>query len=199
MIEINLAKQKTELNVMGVDLSKLNWKAIVVAMGIYIFVPEYFLKPEFESQTVDLKTNIEALKKNIKKLAKEEQRLKELKEQIDSFKKKTKELEKRSKQVEKILSIKTNPNKLLEKVARSLPQDVWIKQVEIKNNRLTVIGYSVSYQSIGKLIESIKESPFFDDRLDEKRQKNIEKKLDGESVRLLEFEIEGPIVRYNPF
>lgn len=199
MIEINLAKQKTELNVMGVDLSKLNWKAIVVVLGIYIFVPEYFIKPEFESQTVDLKSNIETLKKNIKKLAKEEQRLKELKEQIDSFKKKTKELEKRSKQVEKILAIKTNPNKLLEKVARSLPQDVWIKQVEIKNNRLTVIGYSVSYQSIGKLIESIKESPFFDDRLDEKRQKNIEKKLDGESVRLLEFEIEGPIVRYNPF
>lgn len=198
MIEINLAKKKQEINFAGVDLTKLNYKLIIIAIVIKMFGPGT-IEDQFTEKKKGLNNQITAVKNKIKEIKKEEKRLKDLKDQIEAFKEKTKELEKRSIQVEKILKIKTNPNKLLEKVARSLPEDVWMKTIGIKNKRLTLIGLSVSYQSIGVLIEKLRESPFFDERLKESSQKNIERQLDGEKVRLLEFTISGPIVRYNPF
>lgn len=198
MIEINLAKKKQEINFAGVDLTKLNYKFLVLAIVIKVMAPGTY-EDTFTEKKKNLNSLIDKEKQEIAKIKKEEKRLKELKEQIEAFKERTKELEKRSVQVEKILKIKTNPNKLLEKVARSLPEDVWMKTIGIKNKRLTLIGLSVSYQSIGVLIEKLRESPFFDERLKESSQKNIERQLDGEKVRLLEFTVSGPIVRYNPF
>ena len=197
-IEINLAKKKTNLTVGGIDLLKVNWKLYFVGFIIHL-IPDMYLKGELAKETQKIQSKISAVRAEAKKLEKDERRLKDLKNEIESFKIKTKELEKRSVQVEKILQIKTNPNKLLEKVARSMPEDLWLKTVSIKGNKLNIVGYSTSYKQIGLMIENLKESPFFDDRLGEKRQKNLERSLDGKKVRLIEFTIEGPIVRYNPF
>lgn len=198
MIEINLAKKKTNINFAGVDLTKLPFKAIAAAFVVKLFIPGFY-EDTFKEKTVKYNSQIKTIKKKIDKIKKEERRLADLKEQIDGFKEKTKELEKRSVQVEKILQIKTNPNKLLEKIARSLPEDVWLKTIGIRGNKLSLIGHSVSYQSIGLMMEQLRESPFFDERFKEDMQKNIERQLDGERVRLIEFKISGPIVRYNPF
>ena len=198
MIEINLAKKKSQVNFAGVDLTKLPFKTIIAALAVKLFIPSFYADT-FVEKKAKYNAQIKKIKKKIDVIKKEERRLADLKEQIDSFKIKTKELEERSVQVEKILRIKTNPNNLLENVARSLPEDVWLKTIAIRGNKLTLIGNSVSYQSIGLMLEKLRESPFFDERLRENSQKNIERQLDGEKVRLLEFKITGPIVRYNPF
>lgn len=198
MIEINLAKKKTKIQFAGVDLSKLPYIKIALAFLIQFLLPGMF-KESNQKELKETNEKISEINKEIDKIKAEERRLADLKEQIDAFKAKTKQLEERSIQVEKILQIKTNPNKLLEKLARSMPEDLWVTKIQIQKNRLTVIGQSISYPSIGLLLEQLRESPFFDEKFKEGSQKTIERQLDGEKVRLIEFKINGPIVRYNPF
>ena len=190
MIEINLAKKKTKIQFAGVDLSKLPYIKIALAFLIQFLLPGMF-KESNQKELKETNEKISEINKKIDKIKAEERRLADLKEQIDAFKSKTKQLEERSIQVEKILQIKTNPNKLLEKLARSMPEDLWVKKIQIQKNRLTVIGQSISYPSIGLLLEQLRESPFLMKNLKREAKKLLKDNLMEKKCVLLNLKYMG--------
>ncbi|MGB0453863.1 MAG: PilN domain-containing protein, partial [Bacteriovoracaceae bacterium] len=179
MIQINLAKKKKKkVEVMGLDFSKFNYPLIVLGL-IFYFGHEPFLKSIHEDAMKDVNKKLSKLRKEKKKYQKEEKQLKDIKDRIAELRKNTKRLEERSAQVEKILSIKTNPNKLLERIARSMPEDLWLEKVTINGNRITLDGKAISYKSIGLLIEKVIASPFMDESFREESQDTVEEVIDG--------------------
>ena len=54
---------------------------------------------------------------------------KDIKKQLTAYNSQVGRLQKRTEQVDKILKEKTNPRRLLERVARDIPTDMWIKRI----------------------------------------------------------------------
>jgi hypothetical protein len=114
-----------------------------------------------------------------------------VKDQLTAFNQQITKLKERSAQVDTIIGIKTNPRYLLEKIARSTPNDLWFEEL--------ILNGSESYQSIGGFIASVNESAFFGKSLQLKDSKTEESNVKGVSFRQEKFVIQGNIEIYDPF
>lgn len=162
MIEINLAKVKSRFKlpvVIGIDFNLLNIKLLILVLILYWLgmpkIEEYFAEaPQIlESEGAQLRKDLNAVKQLGKKMALVEEQIKELEEQEAI-------LNNKLKYVRKIIKFKKNPMGLLLFISRNIPEDVWLNEIKIQNDKLLVEGESQSYKSIGLFIEKLKESIF---------------------------------------
>ncbi len=200
MIELNLLEKKVPFKlpvVLGLDLGALNFKMIGFAIIIY-YVPPIFVHIHFAEK---LKLEEEALVRVSSENTKITQQIGKninIKAQLDAYNKQVERLKARSLQVDEILKIRTNPKKVLEKIARSIPEDLWFDQLKIgENKEVYVAGGAYTPRSIGEFITIINDSPFFGNSITPIKQENKQDTIDGVLTSYEVFELKGKIKNYD--
>jgi len=201
MIEINLLEQKKPFKmpvVLGVDLATINYKLLLLAIVIN-YVPDMLIYPKWEEGVTEINQEIEALNANYAKLQAEVKGNESVKKQLEAFNGQVSKLKERSEQVDKIIKQRTNPNKLYERIARNIPDDMWLTDITVQpDKKIAINGMSTSYKSIGNFIILLNESLFFGKSLtlaDSKTENDPDSKL-GKRVEV--FSIQGMIESFDP-
>ena len=199
MIELNLLEKKQPLrlpSILGLDLNVLNFKMIGVALFLY-YVPEIFIHSHFEDKIKEEEETLSKITSDSDKITKEIGKNTNVKAQLEAYNKQVEKLKARSAQVDEILKIRTNPKKVLEKIARSIPEDLWFDQLKINENKdVVIIGGSYSPRSIGEFITVINDSPFFANSITPVKQENKQESLDGVIGNYELFELKGKVKNY---
>lgn len=202
MIEINLIQQKKAFKmptVLGMDLAKLNYKMIFIALLLNHFPEQYLREYYVEKKTVK-DEEYSKLQASLNKLKKEVKKNSFVREQLQAFNAQISKLESRSAQVDKIIKEKTNPVFLLESIAKNAPEDLWITEMKVTETKeINIKGASNTYQSIGSFITRSNETPFFGGTMQLASSKTISETIQGTEIRIESFEIKGNIKVFNPF
>ena len=202
MIEINLLEKKKALKapvILGVDLAKLPWRKIILALILAKF-PVDFYREFTQSIEFEKEQELTLLKNQFNKIKKDIRKNKGIKEQLAAFNEQIKKLKSRSEQVDKIVKLKTNPRYLLERLARSTPKELWFSELILDGNgKILIKGGATNYTSIGEFIVRANESPIFGGTMLLKDSKTKELEIDGVKFREERFEIEGNIKLYDPY
>lgn len=200
MIELNLLEKKAPLRlpvVLGVDLNEMNFKMLGVAMFMY-YVPEIFVRSHFDEQLKIEEETFQTIMAETRKVEAEIGKNTNVKSQLEAYNKQVEKLKARSSQVDEILKIRTNPKKILEKIARSIPEDLWFDQLRInEKSEVIITGGAETPRSIGEFITIINDSPFFGNSITPVKQENKQGNLDGVQMSYEAFELKGKIKNYD--
>ncbi len=202
MIEINLLEKKKAFKapvVLGIDFAKLPWRKMVVAILLAKFPVDYYrdLTKEIEAEK---EKEVTLLNSEYNKFKRKLTKNRDIKDQLAAFNNQIARLKSRSVQVDKIIKLKTNPRYLLERLARSAPEELWFEELILDGGgKLLIKGGATNYTSIGEFIVKVNESPIFNGSLLLKDSKTEEVTKDNVKFREEKFEIEGQIKLYNPF
>ena len=200
MIKINLLEQKKPFKVpvlLGIDITKISIKGMALAI-IMIYLPDMFLTPTFESEVASIEKEKEGKRAQIKKLDEDLKGNDQIKEELAAYNTKVDELKDKSRQVDIILKTKTNPKKLLERLARNMPEDLWFETLDIDgDNNIEIKGKANTYKSIGSFMGQANESRFFNRSLNLASSKTVDDTELGQGKRVETFEIKGKIAEYD--
>ena len=195
MIKINLTvaqKQMDISNLGGFDFTKMKIKAVILAIVI-IYVPDFFLAPmweeEFNTRTQDmanLQTELNSLKRKVSQSATLEKQIRELKAQEEN-------LGKKLTAVKQAISQKRNPSNLLLYIAKNIPEDLWIKELNIENESMIVKGEALSYTSVGNFVNNLRSSIFIKDANIKSTTSNVR---ESDKRRIESFEIHFAVSRF---
>lgn len=200
MIELNLLEKKEPLRLpvmLGVDFNALNFKMLGLAIVIY-YVPEIFVRGMFDHQLKSEEETYQSILSETQKIEAEIGKKTNTKTQLEAYNKQVEKLKARSTQVDEILKIRTNPKKILEKIARSIPEDLWFDSLKIdEKSDVTISGGADSPRSIGEFITIINDSPFFGNSITPVKQESRNENLDGVPMNVEVFELKGKIKNYD--
>ncbi len=165
MIKINLSTNKkgTDLsNIGGFDFTKLKIKPLLLVM-VLIYVPDFTLIPLWESEiqsaneTVNQKqTELNSLKRKVSQSENLEKQIRELKAQEEN-------LGKKLTAVKQAISEKRNPSGILLYIAKNMPNELWIKELVIDGDNMSIKGEALDYNHIGNFMNSLRSSVFIKD------------------------------------
>jgi Tfp pilus assembly protein PilN len=200
MIELNLLEKKEPIKlpvVLGIDLNELNLIMLVVAVVVW-YVPQMVLESYIEGEIANIKTEVEGLEAKNEVLKNEITKNGQIKEMLKAYQNQVEKLKLRSSQVDEVLRLRTNPKKILEKIARSIPEDVWFNDLKINsNNEIQISGGAYNNRSLGEFITIVNDSPYFAGSLTPAKQENRQESLDGNLVSFDYFELRGKIKSYD--
>lgn len=200
MIELNLLERKQPFvmpTVLGIDLNIINLKMLGVALVIY-YMPGFLIGQIFDSKFEENQAILSQLSKENAKITKDINKDADIKNQVDAYKRQVTRLQSRSTQVDEILKTRTNPKKVLEKIARSIPEDVWFDSMQINDkNEMLIRGGAYSPRAIGEFISNINDSPYFGGSITPSMQENKKETLDGIAVNYEYFELKGKVINYD--
>jgi type IV pilus assembly protein PilN len=165
MIKINLSPSTKQLdisNLGGLDFSKIKIKALLIVIALF-YVPNFFLYPmwatDLEVKNAELQTQQSALNRIKRKVSQNqnfEKQIRELKAQEENFKKKLLA-------VKEAINEKRNPSTLLQYISKNIPKELWITDLVIDSNSMTIRGEALDYISIGNFVTSLRSSVFIKD------------------------------------
>lgn len=200
MIKLNLLEKKKPIVlpvVLGVDLNQLNLKMLGISLVIY-YMPNFVIDSMYDSKMEALQSSLAVMEQENAQLAEEIEKEKDIYKQLDDYKKQLERLQTRSVQVDEILKTRTNPRKILEKIARSIPEDVWLDHLEINDvNEVRISGGSYSPRSVGEFISLVNDSLYFGGTIAPSLQENRREVFDGTSVNYEYFELKGKVINYD--
>ncbi|MEA9354660.1 PilN domain-containing protein [Bacteriovorax sp. PP10] len=200
MIELNLLEKKQPVvlpTILGIDLNNLNLKMLGVALVIY-YLPSVIVSSVYSERTTQAEEALQTLTSQATKIKAALDKDANIKSQVDAYKLQVSKLQSRSTQVDEILKTRTNPKKILEKVARSIPEDVWFNRMSInEKNEISIEGGSYTPRAVGEFITNINDSPYFGGSVTPVRQENRKDNLDGVSTNYEVFELKGKIINYD--
>lgn len=201
MIEINLLEQKKQFKmppVLGIDFSAINIKMLIFAIA-FAYVPEIFIVNYFQEENVKFDEELKKEKLVLSKLRKDLRGNEKIKDQLQAFSRQIVKLKKRSEQVDSIIKQKTNPKKILEKIARSTPEELWFNNLVIGEDKSFLIeGGANSYKSIGNFISVANNAVFFGASLKMADSKTETEKVGNRETRIETFSIKGTILTFDP-
>lgn len=202
MIEINLIAQKKPFRlpvIAGMDLNDINFKACIIIYILFI-VAEYGITTTYQNRLSENEKKVAILRAKANKLKKELKGNDDIKQRLDAYYSQIDKLKERSKQVQKILDFRKNPVKVLEKIGRIIPEEVWIEKLSItENDKINLEGEATSYKGIGDFISAANEAAFFGRTLNLQDSKTEDKTYDAQQVRIEIFKVEGKIKSYGRF
>jgi hypothetical protein len=194
MIKINLIEQKKPLKIpvfLGIDVTKINYKFLIIAFVIYKLPPS-FVFPKFEEKEKNLESEITEINKKNKSLVTKLRANKDLENKIVETEKKIEELKIKTKQIENILKVKTNPKPALERIAKDIPPDLWLTSLSLTDSsKFLMSGFSYSFRSISNFISLSNDSKFFNRSLGVSDSKTLVETYKGEKRRVESFSISG--------
>lgn len=196
MIKINLSTNKRNVdisNIGGFDFTKMKIKAVLLVI-IIIYIPDFVVAPIWEEEKnaaqaeIDAKTNqLNSLKRKVAQSQDMEKQIRELKAQEEN-------LGKKLVAVKQAISEKRNPASILLYIAKNIPAELWIKELEIDNESMTVRGEALDYTSIGNFVNSLRSSVFI-------REANIagtnSTVRESDKRRIESFEVKFSIARFD--
>ncbi len=201
MIKLNLLEQKKPFKlplILGMDLSHISVKGMIFVY-ILLQIPDFSIKSIWQEEIDKGEKEILELNKKKTKLKLELRSHADTKKMLDDFNKQIKRLELRQVQVDKIVQKRSNPKKLLERIARNIPEDLWFTKVEVKpGKKIELKGMSTNYRSIGEFISSANDSAYFGKSLTLSGSKTQEHVFDSLKKRVEVFKVEGSIKVFDP-
>ncbi len=165
MIKINLSSSKQQVdisNIAGFDLTKLKFKAVALMFAL-LYVPDLLIVPLWTASEEEKSAELNGKMKTVSSLKRKVNQAKNYESQIKELKAQEKALEKKLLAVKEAISFKKNPSELLLYVAKNTPPDMWIKDLTIENDVLTIKGEALDYKSIGTFVQSLRSSVFIRD------------------------------------
>ncbi len=165
MIKINLSTAKKQVdisNIGGFDFTRLKIKAVLLVI-VLLYVPDFLIVPMWESQETELQTDLDQKKTQVASLKRKVNEAKNYENQIKDLKAQEEALEKKLLAVKEAISFKKNPSALLLYIAKNTPADMWIKDLIIENDVLSIKGEALDYTSIGNFVQSLRSSVFIRD------------------------------------
>lgn len=199
MIELNLLEKRKPFvvpTVMGVNPRDINIRMLIVA-GVFWFLPDMLIVNYFDPQIESKQSEFAELVEKSKKIKDKVSEDKSVKGLLSAYKEQVEKLKQRSGQVDEILKARTNPKKLLEKIARSVPDELWIEKLNIKeNNEIQIIGGAENSRAIGEFITLINDSPYFGGTVSPVKQESKKDTVNGIVYASEFFELKGKIINY---
>ena len=197
MIRINLKpknRDRTVLSTMGLNLSKVNIKfilvAVVISYGLKIPIAIYLQRVEGKESA-----KIEVLNKKEKVLVGKVSKYKDIEKQIKEIIDEEEKLRGRKKIIKDRLENRKNPLRIMVYIAKNIPDNLWIESMRLTENKIDIEGVTSTYKSIGLFIDNLKNSVYFDKTLSfDGAETQIDKKT---GARLEKFKISGKVVGYN--
>lgn len=196
MIEVNLSpreKQADITNVGGLNLSLLNIKMLIVAF-IILYGIEPFLIDYFEKQLTEISAKTKVIVSKQREINKDLKALEHVKKQVEDLNRQEKALSQRINAVKVIVDKRQNPFKVFKYIAENTPDDVWIKELELDDRKLKMIGYSKSWKSIGEFLENLKSSIFFSPGISFDKPTGVASEYKGNRVE--PFQITADVARF---
>ncbi len=80
-------------------------------------------------------------------------------------------------------------------LSKNIPTDIWLTNVDLAEDKITIEGESESYKSIGLFIENLKSSIFFNETLNLVESKTVENPVLKRRTEY--FKITSEIARYD--
>ncbi len=199
MIAINLIEKKNTSKpvvVLGVDVRTINFKLFFVAIVIF-YVPKNYFLSTWAEEIRSLDKQIEILDAQSKQAREDLRSFDGVKQELESYKKQIDKLKERSTQVDKILKEKTSPKRLLERMARVSPTDLWFDELRINDDQSFFLrGGADSYKSIGDIIVTLNETPYFNNSLNLVKSETKTEVEGGRELRHESYEINGNVTSY---
>ncbi len=165
MIKINLSGAKKQVdisNIGGFDFTKLKFKAVALVI-VLLYVPDMLIVPMWTAQEQEKSDELDTKMKTVASLKRKVAEAKNYENQIKELKAQEEALEKKLLAVKEAISFKKNPSGLLLYIAKNTPPDMWIKDLSIENDVLTIRGEALDYSSIGNFVQSLRSSVFIRD------------------------------------
>ncbi|MDC0255667.1 PilN domain-containing protein [Bacteriovoracales bacterium] len=199
MIKINLLEEKKPFKmpiILGIDFSQINLRLVAAAI-IISYLPETFIYPDWEEERKKEEVNIKRLNKSLKKLKRVIRKNSKAKLELEAFNKQVEILRERKNYVTQIVNLRSNPRKLLERLARNTPTDLWFEYLKIDGDRnIEILGSAFSYKDIGDFIISANESQFFGKTLSLTDSSTKKEKIQGTAINVEKYKIEGKIQNF---
>jgi Tfp pilus assembly protein PilN len=196
MIKINLSvaqKQVDISNLGGFDFTKLKIKAVMVVIAL-IYVPDFVLLPIWETDFTTKSQEFEVLQQKSRALKKKVAQSSTLEKQIRELKMQEENLGKKLTAVKQAIGLKRNPSNLLLYISKNMPADLWIKELTIEGENLSVRGESLTYGSVGNFVNNLKSSVFI-------REANIKSTTstvrESDKRRIESFELSFAVSRFD--
>ncbi len=203
MIKINFIgrkKRKFEApTILGVEISEISLKGILIVVGIR-YGAGFLIQNYFDKKGAVVRNEIKSLNAKKKDLNEKVRGFANVEGNLEIYNQQIQSLKERSLQVKKIIEQKSNPKLVMEKIARIIPEDLWMSRIEIlEGGNIKLVGETVNYTSLGNFMSTLNSTPFFSNTLTLPVSKTVERTYDGVKVRVEEFEIGGKITKFDPF
>lgn len=196
MIKVNLSTAKKNVdisNIGGFDFTKIKIKAVLLVIGI-IYLPDFVLVPMWEQEREAMNQDIQQKESKLGSLRRKVSQSKELEKQIEELKAQEENLGKKLTAVKQAISEKKNPAPLLLYIAKNIPTDLWIKDLDLNQDTMVIKGEAFDYTTIGNFVNSLRTSVFI-------RDANItntnSKTRESDKRRVEEFEVKFGIARFD--
>ena len=158
MIRINLlteakaaaARKKTPVLPTGARLNNLLFIAGVAAGVIYIAAMGFFL--------IQKRRNLDD---EIGKAKIEAERLRSIIDEVKGYELKKASLEEKIELINKLKTNQKGPVRLMDEISRALPDLVWLTNVDVVGEAITMRGKTLSPNAVATYLENLKKSPFF--------------------------------------
>jgi len=108
-----------------------------------------------------LTSQIQALDRDIASSRQEYDRLKPIIGEVESFKKKNLELKHKIDVIEQLKANQYGPVRIMDEVSKALPESVWLLNMSLAGNLLTVRGQALNENAVANFIGNLRSSPFF--------------------------------------
>ncbi len=196
MIKINLSTAKKQVdisNIGGFDFTKLKIKALLLVIAI-IYVPDFVLVPMWEEERESTNQALMAKQGKLSELKREVAKSQDMDKQIRELKAQEENLGKKLTAVKQAISEKRNPASILLYIAKNIPPELWIKELDINQEQMTIKGEALDYTSIGNFVNSLRSSVFI-------REANIagtsSAVRESDKRRIESFEVKFSIARFD--
>lgn len=196
MIKINLSNNKKQVdisNIGGFDFTKMKIKAVLVVI-ILIYIPDFVLVPLWDEEREAANQAVQVKQSELTSLKRKVTQSQDLEKQIRELKAQEENLGKKLTAVKQAISEKKNPAPILLYIAKNIPSELWIKELVIEDEKMTIKGEALDYTSIGNFVNSLRSSVFI-------REANIagtnSAVRESDKRRIETFEVNFTIARFD--
>lgn len=165
MIKINLSNEKKQVdlaNVGGFDFTQVKIKPLLLVIAL-IYLPDFFLAPILESERENANQELASKQAQLNSLKRKVAASQDMEKQIKELKAQEENLGKKLTAVKQAISEKRNPSNILLYIAKNIPAELWIKDLEVDQDKMTIKGEALDYTSIGNFVNSLRSSIFIRD------------------------------------
>jgi Tfp pilus assembly protein PilN len=200
VIELNLLERKQSLKIpviMGIDIKKISLPKMIIAILIYNIAP-YYLVQYYQNALKDEEVVTEKLRKQNSKLELDIKSRGDGKKELESYTEQIQKSKLRSTQIDEILKTRSNPKKIMEVIARSIPEEVSFDNLNIDmDDNINISGESLDSRSVGNFISAINDTPYFGGSIVPIKQENKQSTVNGVVTSIDGFELKGKIKNYD--
>lgn len=196
MIKINLSNAKKQVdisNIGGFDFTKLKIKAVLLVI-VLIYIPDFVLVPVWEEERNAATNEIDSKKNQLSSLKRKVSQSQDLEKQINELKIQEENLGKKLTAVKQAISEKRNPSTLLLYIAKNIPDQLWIQELTIEQEQMTIRGEALDYTSIGNFVNSLRSSVFIKDA---NITETTSKVRETDKRRIESFQVKFSIARFD--